>query len=163
MSVQFSCSVMSDSLWSHGLQHTRLPCPSPAPRAYSNSSLLSRNCHPTTSYSVIPFSFSLSQWKVAAEPGKMPGFLAPRGEEFNLGPETKLDCSELLCDKVLFKYKRDRKSFWQRHQKGAERIPHCWSLAGCYIATSSLLIKERKCLKTQRMTLCSSPTRCILR
>ena len=36
-SVQFSCSVMSDSLWPHGLQHARLPCPSPSPRAYSNS------------------------------------------------------------------------------------------------------------------------------
>ena len=34
-SVQFSCSVVSDSLWSHGLQHARLPCPSPSPRAYS--------------------------------------------------------------------------------------------------------------------------------
>ena len=36
-SVQFSCSVMSNSLWPHGLQHTRLPCPSPTPRACSNS------------------------------------------------------------------------------------------------------------------------------
>ena len=34
-----------------------------------------------------------------------PGFLAPGGEEFNLGPETRLDCSELLCNKVLLKYK----------------------------------------------------------
>ena len=40
-----------------------------------------------------------------------PGFLAPRGEEFNLGPETRLDCSELLCNKVLLKYKGDRESF----------------------------------------------------
>ena len=42
---------------------------------------------------------------------KMPGFLAPRGEEFNPGPETKLDCSELLCNKVLLKYKGDSVSF----------------------------------------------------
>ena len=40
-----------------------------------------------------------------------PGFLAPGGEEFNPGPETRLDCSELLCNKVLLKYKGDRKSF----------------------------------------------------
>ena len=40
---------------------------------------------------------------------KMPGFLASRGEEFDLGPETRLDCSELLCNRVLLKYKRDRK------------------------------------------------------
>ena len=40
-----------------------------------------------------------------------PGFLAPGGEEFNPGPETRLDRSELLCNKVLLKYKVDRKSF----------------------------------------------------
>ena len=54
---------------------------------------------------------------------KMPGFLASGGEEFNLGPETRLDHSELLCTKVLLKYKGDRESFWHRHQKGAERVP----------------------------------------
>ena len=55
-SVQFSRSVMSDSLWSHGLQHARSPCPSPTPRVYSTSCPLSRWCHPTISSSVIPFS-----------------------------------------------------------------------------------------------------------
>ena len=42
---------------------------------------------------------------------KMLGFLASRGDEFNLGPETRLDRSELLCNKVLLKYKGDRESF----------------------------------------------------
>ena len=42
---------------------------------------------------------------------KTPGFLAPRGEEFNPGPETRLNHSELLCNKVLLKYKGDRESF----------------------------------------------------
>ena len=55
-SVQFSWSVMSDSLQPHGLQHTSLPCPSPIPRAYSNSCPLSWWGHPTISSSVIPFS-----------------------------------------------------------------------------------------------------------
>ena len=50
-------SVVSDSLRPHGLQHTRLPCPSPSPRICSNSSSLSQGCHPTSSSSVIPFSF----------------------------------------------------------------------------------------------------------
>ena len=45
-SVQFSCSVTSDSLWPHGLQHTRPPCPSPSPGVHSNSCPLSRWCHP---------------------------------------------------------------------------------------------------------------------
>ena len=47
LSVKFNHSVMSDSLWSHGLQHTRPPCPSPTSRAYSNSRSLSQWCHPT--------------------------------------------------------------------------------------------------------------------
>ena len=53
---------MSDSLWLHGLQHTRLPCSSPTPGAYSNSCLLSRWCHPTISISVIPFSSCLQSF-----------------------------------------------------------------------------------------------------
>ena len=55
-SVQFICSVVSDSLWPHELQHTRPPCPSPTPRACSNSCPLSWWCHPTILSSVIPFS-----------------------------------------------------------------------------------------------------------
>ena len=55
-SVQFSCSVVSNSLWLHGPQHTRLLSPSPTPGDYSNSCPLSRWCHPTISSSVIPFS-----------------------------------------------------------------------------------------------------------
>ena len=55
-SVQFSRSVMSDSLRPHELQHARLPCPSPTPRVYSNSCPSSRWCHPAISSSVVPFS-----------------------------------------------------------------------------------------------------------
>ena len=58
-SVQFSRSVVSDSLWSHEPQHARPPCPSPTPRACSNSHPLSRWCHPTISSSVVPFSSCL--------------------------------------------------------------------------------------------------------
>ena len=47
---------MSDSLWPHGLQHARPPCPSPTPGASSDSCLLSRWCHPTISSSVVPLS-----------------------------------------------------------------------------------------------------------
>ena len=49
----FTCSAMSDSLQPHGLQHTRLPCPSPSPGVCSNSCPLSRWCHPTISSSVV--------------------------------------------------------------------------------------------------------------
>ena len=54
-SVQFSRLVMSNSLWPHGLQHARPPCPSPTPKLYSNSCPLSRWCHPTISSCVVPF------------------------------------------------------------------------------------------------------------
>ena len=61
-SVQFSHSVMSNSLWPHRLQHTRPPCPSPTPGVYPNSCLLSRWCHPTISSSVNPFSSCLQSF-----------------------------------------------------------------------------------------------------
>ena len=70
VSVQFSHSVMSDSLWSHGLQHTRLPCPSPTPKTYSNSCPLSGWCHPTISSSVVPFFSRLQSFPAS---GSFPG------------------------------------------------------------------------------------------
>ena len=62
-SVQFSCSVVSDSLRPHGLQHARPPCPSPTPRVHSNWCPLSQWCHPTISSSVIPFSSHLQSFQ----------------------------------------------------------------------------------------------------
>ena len=59
VSVHFSHSVVSDSLQAHELQHA---CPSPAPRVYSNSHPSSRWCHPTTSFSVVPFSSCLQSF-----------------------------------------------------------------------------------------------------
>ena len=56
LSVQFSRSVVSDSLWPRESQHARPACPSPTPGVYPNSCPLSRWCHPTISSSVIPFS-----------------------------------------------------------------------------------------------------------
>ena len=60
--VQFSCSVMSDSLQTHGPQHTRHPCPLPTLGVYSNSCPLSWWGHPTISSSVIPFSSCLQSF-----------------------------------------------------------------------------------------------------
>ena len=61
----FSHSVMSDFLRPHGLQHARLPCPSPSPRACSDSYPLSQWCHPTISSSVIPFSSCLQSFSAS--------------------------------------------------------------------------------------------------
>ena len=62
--IQFSSvhSVMSDSLWPHGLQHARPPCPSPTPRLCPNSCPLSQWCHPVISSSVVPFSSRLQSF-----------------------------------------------------------------------------------------------------
>ena len=60
--VQFSCSVVSDFLWLHGLQHTRLPWLSLTPGPYSNSCPLSRWCHPNMSSFVVPFSSRLQSF-----------------------------------------------------------------------------------------------------
>ena len=57
--VQFSHSVVSNSLQPHGLQHARPPCPSPTPKVYSQSCALSQRCHPTISSTVVPFSSCL--------------------------------------------------------------------------------------------------------
>ena len=62
LSTLFSRSVVSNSLWSHGLRHTSPPCPSPTPRVYSNSCPLSWWCHPTISSSVVPFSSFLQSF-----------------------------------------------------------------------------------------------------
>ena len=64
-SVQFSHSVVSNSLWPHGLQHAKLPCPSPTPRAYSNSCPSSGWCCPTISSSVIPISSCFQSFPTA--------------------------------------------------------------------------------------------------
>ena len=60
ISVQFSHSAVSNSLWSHGLQHNRPPCPSPTPRVYSHSYSLSQWCRPKLS-SPSPPAFNLHQ------------------------------------------------------------------------------------------------------
>ena len=75
----FSCSVMSNSLQLQGMQHARLPCPSPSPRVYSYSCPLSQWCHPTISSSVIPFS-SCSQSFPASE--SFPVSQLPASESF---------------------------------------------------------------------------------
>ena len=79
VSVQFSRSVVSDSLQPHGWQHARPPCPSPTPGVYSNPCPLSQWCHPTISSSVIPFSSCLQSFPAS---GSFPvsQFFTSRGQ-----------------------------------------------------------------------------------
>ena len=83
ISVQFSHSVMSDSLQPHGLQHARPPCPSPTPGAYSNSCPWSRWYHSTISSSVIPFSSCLQSFPVSGS-FQMIQFFAPGGQSIRI-------------------------------------------------------------------------------
>ena len=78
-SVQFSHSVVSDSLWLHELQHVRPPRPSPTPGVYSNSFPLSRWCHPTISSFVVSFSSCLKSFP-ASESFPMSQFFTPGGQ-----------------------------------------------------------------------------------
>ena len=88
-SLQFSCSVMSDSLWPHGLQHARPPCPSPTPRVYSNSCPLSHWCHPTLLSSVFPFSSHLQSFPTSG-PFPMSQFFTSGGQSIGVSASTSV-------------------------------------------------------------------------
>ena len=88
-SVQFSQSVMSYSLWPHGLQHTRPPCPSPTPGVYSNSCPLSRWCHPTISSFVVPFSSRLQSFPPSGS-FPMSQFFASGGQSIGVSASASL-------------------------------------------------------------------------
>ena len=85
--VQFSSSILSNSLWPHGLQHARHPCPWPIPGVYSNSSPFSQWCHPTISSSVIPFS-SLLQSFPASGAFQMSQFFTSSGQSIRVSVST---------------------------------------------------------------------------
>ena len=108
--VQFSGSIVSNSLWHHGLQHARLPCPSPTPRASSNSW-----CHPTISSSVIPISSCLQSFPALGS-FLMNQFFASGGQSigsfsFNISPSNeysglisfRIDCFDLLAGQGTLK------------------------------------------------------------
>ena len=80
-SVQFSLSVLSDSLWPHGPQHARPPCPSPTPGVYPKSCSLSQWCHSTISSSVVPFS-SCPQSFPASGSFQMSQLFASSGQKY---------------------------------------------------------------------------------
>ena len=101
-SVQFSPSVMSNSLQLHGLQHARPPCPSPTSRVYPNSCPLSQWCHPTISSSVFPFSSHLQSFPASGS-FKMSQLFAWGGRSIGVSASTSVlprntrDWSPLGC------------------------------------------------------------------
>ena len=89
ISVQFSHSVMCDSLWHHGLQHARPPCPSPTPGVHSNSCLLSWWCHPIISSSVVPFSSRLKSFQASGS-FQMNQFFASGGQSIGVSASVSI-------------------------------------------------------------------------
>ena len=87
--VQFSHSVMPDSLRPHGLQHSRPPCPSPTPRVYPNPCPLSWWCHPTISSSVAPFSSHLQSFPALGS-SQMSQFFASGGQNIEVSASTSV-------------------------------------------------------------------------
>ena len=94
-SVQFSHSVLSDSLWPRGLQHTRPPCPWTTPGVYSDSCPLNQWCHPTISSSVIPFS-SYLQCFPASGSFRMSQFFASGGQSIGVSASASESQSRAL-------------------------------------------------------------------
>ena len=99
ISNQFSCSVESNSLRPHGLQHARLPCPSPAPRAYSNSCPSSWWCHATISSSIVPFSSCLQSF-LASRSFAVSQFFATGGQYWSFSISPSNECSGLISFKT---------------------------------------------------------------
>ena len=89
MSVQFSCSVVSNSLQPHGLQHARPAYPSPTPGVYPNSCPLSRWYHPTISSSVVPFSSHLQSFPALGS-FPMSQFFASGGQSIGVSASTSV-------------------------------------------------------------------------
>ena len=85
---------MSNSLWPHGLQQARPPCPSPTPGVYSNSYSLSWWCHPTISSTVVPFSSCLQSFSVS-ESLQMSQFFTSGGQ--GMGVSASASVLPILC------------------------------------------------------------------
>ena len=125
-SVQFSRSVMSDSLWPHGLQQARSPCPSPTPGVYSESCPLSQWCHPTISSSVIVLFSSCPQSLPASKSFPMSQLFVVRSFSFNISPSNehqglisfRMDWLDLLSVQGTLK------SLLQHHSSKASILRH---------------------------------------
>ena len=127
--VQFSHSVVSNSLQPHEPQHTRLPCPSPTARVYPNPCPLSRWCHPTISLSVVPFS-SCPQSFPASGSFQMSQLFASGGQSTGVSasvfvlPMNIQDWLPLGWTGWISLQSKTLKSLLQHHSSKASILPH---------------------------------------
>ena len=128
-SVQFNCSVVSNCLWPHELQHTRPPCPSQTPRVHPNSCPWSRWCHPTISSSVIPFS-SCPQSLPASEAFPMSQLFTWGGQSTRVSasasflPKNTQDRSPLGWTGWISLQSKGLSSLLQHHNSKASTLRH---------------------------------------
>ena len=129
-SVQFIHSVVSYSLWPRGLQHARLPCPSPTPGAYSNSCPSSQWCHPTFSSSVIPFSSHFQSFPALGS-FQMSQFFTSGGQSIGVSVNIPMNIQEysgLISFKMdwldLLAVQGTLKSLLQHHSSKASTLWH---------------------------------------
>ena len=151
-SVWFNCSVMSNSLWPHGLQHARPPCPSPTPGAYSNSCPLCRWCHPTVSSSVIPFSSHLQSFP-ALRSFPMSQIFASEYWSFNLSISPSYEYSGLISFRIDWLYllavQGTLKSLLQHHGSEASSL---WCSAFFIVQLSHPYMTTGKTIALTRWT-----------
>ena len=129
-SVQFSCSVVSDSLWPHGLKHSKLPCPSPTPGACSNSYSLSGWYHPTVLSSVVSFSSYLQSFPaIRVFSNESVLYITwPKYWSFSFNISPSNEYSELISFRIdwldLLAIQRTPKSLLQHHSSKASILQH---------------------------------------
>ena len=163
-SVQFSHSVVSDSLRPHESQHTRPPCPSATPRAYSNSCLSSRWCHPAISSSVVPFS-SCPQSLSASRSFPMSQLFAWGGQSIGVSasasvlPMTTQDWSPLPWTSWISLQSRTLKSLLQHHTSKASILQRSAfftvQLSHPYVTTGKTIALTRQAFVGKVMSLLS--------
>ena len=133
---------MSNSLWPHGLYHTRLPCPSPTPGVYSNSCPSRWWCHPTISSSVVPFSSCLQSFPVS---GSFPMSQEAKVLELQLQDSTSNEYSGLISFRIdwldLLVVQGPLKSLLQHHSSKASIFSAQPSLCSNSHTHTYLLVK----------------------
>ena len=161
-SVQFSCSVMSDSLRPHGPQHARPPCPSPTPRAYTNSCPLSQWCHPTISFSVVPFSSCLQSFSASGSfPMTVLPIRWPKYWSFSFSISLSNEYSGLIFFRMdwldLLAVQGTLKSLLQHHSSKASILRHStffiFQLSHPYMTTGKTIALARQTLVGKVMSL----------
>ena len=139
----FSRSIMPDSLWPHGVQHARFPCPSPPPRACSNLCPLSRWSHPTISSSVVPFSSNLQSFPASGSFH----IRGPKYWSFSFSIRPSNEYSGLISFRIywfdLLAVQGTLKSLLQHHSSKASMLRHSASfmaqLSHSYMTTGKTI------------------------